>query len=223
MGPRAVTSAERGRDPAGAGGGAAGGRWDVTAFPSAPRLCWALPGSGSDRGKRTRSPHLLGFGIDFWPFLLLRIPRYLLPTSLGPLTCVPAGGLFGAENKTPVGLLAASPEPAGATPDFAQAAPIAWDGISGFGSQGRRGDGGRRGGAGVSVRQRAGSRWATPPLRGLWGLCGFVSFCRQEERGRVGSRNVCNPLVHRAVSMQPLVLRGSHPAPTANASIPQAP
>lgn len=45
------------------------------------------------------------------------------------------------------------------------------------------GDGGRGGGAGGLVQQRGGSRWAGVPLRGLWALCSFISFCRQEGQG----------------------------------------
>lgn len=45
------------------------------------------------------SPHPPGFGIDFWPLLLLRIPQYLLPTSPGLLICVPAGNYLGLRTK----------------------------------------------------------------------------------------------------------------------------
>lgn len=80
-----------------------------------------------------------------------------------------------------------------------------------------------RWGWGLGLAERGGSGEAGVPLRGLWAKWGFDTFCRQEEGGRVGSRSVCSPSVHPAASLQPPVLRGSHPAPTTNASIPRAP
>lgn len=72
-GPRSVTSAERGRHPAGAGG-AAGGRWDAHGFSLNSRALLSAPGSGPMGEGEQGSPPLLEFGIDFWPLLWLRIP-----------------------------------------------------------------------------------------------------------------------------------------------------
>lgn len=72
-GPRSVTSAERGRHPAGAGG-AAGGRWDAHGFSLNSRALLSVPGSGPMGEGEQGSPRLLEFGIDFWPLLWLRIP-----------------------------------------------------------------------------------------------------------------------------------------------------
>lgn len=101
-----------------------------------PALCWALRGAGE---QGSRAPGLWG---GLWP--LFSGPPGTFHPPPQSLVSAPAGALVRADGRSLAGLSAASPDPAGAAPIVARAAPVAWDprhGDSGVGSSGRGGAG----------------------------------------------------------------------------------